>query len=131
MCIRDRGIGGAGISAIARVLLGRGFQVSGSDMQANAQTAALAAEGARVFVGHDAAHLDDAELLVISSAVPESNPELAAARERGLPVLKRADLLGQLMRGSIGIAVAGTHGKTTTTGMIAHILLEAGLDRCV
>ena len=125
------GIGGAGISAIARVLLGRGFRVSGSDMQANAQTAALAAEGARVFVGHDAANLGDAELLVISSAVPQSNPEWAAARQRGLPVLKRADLLGQLMRGAIGIAVAGTHGKTTTTGMIAHILLEAGLDPTV
>ena len=88
------GIGGAGMSAIARVLLGRGFQVSGSDMQANAQTDALAAEGARVYVGHDAANLGDAELLVISSAVPESNPELAAARGRGLLVLKRADLLG-------------------------------------
>ena len=125
------GIGGAGMSAIARVLLGRGFQVSGSDMQANAQTDALAAEGARVYVGHDAANLGDAELLVISSAVPESNPELAAARGRGLLVLKRADLLGQLMRGAIGIAVAGTHGKTTTTGMIAHILLEAGLDPTV
>ena len=119
MRIHIVGIGGAGMSAIARVLLGRGFRVSGSDMQANAQTDALAAEGARVFVGHDAAHVADAELLVISSAVPDSNPEWAAARARGLAVLKRADLLGQLMRGTIGIAIAGTHGKTTTTSMIA------------
>ena len=131
MSIHIVGIGGAGMSAIARVLLGRGFRVSGSDMQANAQTASLAAEGARVFVGHDAAHVAGAELLVISSAVPEANPEWAAARANGLPVLKRADLLGQLMRGTIGIAIAGTHGKTTTTGMLAHILLEAGLDPTV
>jgi len=125
------GIGGAGMSAIARVLIGRGFRVSGSDMQANAQTEALAGEGVRVSIGHDAAHIEGADMLVISSAVPESNAELAAARERGLPVLKRADLLGRLMRGTIGIAVAGTHGKTTTTGMIAHILLEAALDPTV
>ena len=121
MSIHIVGIGGAGMSAIARVLLGRGFRVSGSDMQANAQTASLAAEGARVFVGHDAAHVAGAELLVISSAVPEANPEWAAARANGLPVLKRADLLGQLMRGTIGIAIAGTHGKTTTTLSLIHI----------
>lgn len=125
------GIGGAGMSAIARVLIGRGYRVSGSDMQANAQTAALAAEGVRISIGHDSAHIEGADILVISSAVPESNVEWAAAQARGLPVLKRADLLGRLMRGTIGIAVAGTHGKTTTTGMIAHILLEAGLDPTV
>ncbi len=125
------GIGGAGMSAIARVLLGRGYRVSGSDQQANSQTAALAAEGVGVFVGHDAANIDGADLLLVSSAVPAMNVEWLAARERGLPVLKRADLLGQLMRGSIGIAVAGTHGKTTTTGMIAHLLLEVGLDPTV
>ena len=131
MRIHIVGIGGAGMSAIARVLLGRGYRVSGSDMQDNAQTSALANEGVVVYTGHDAAQIDDAELLVVSSAVPPTNPEWAAAAERGIPVLKRADLLGRLMQGSIGIAVAGSHGKTTTTGMIAHILMEVGLDPTV
>lgn len=131
MRIHVIGIGGAGMSAIARVLLGRGFRVSGSDKQSNSQTAALAAEGVTVFVGHAAKHIDGAELVVISSAVPPSNPEWAAAVARGLPVLKRADLLGALMQGAVGIAVAGSHGKTTTTGMIAHILMECGLDPTV
>ncbi len=125
------GIGGAGISAVARVLLGRGFVVSGSDMQENALTAALRAEGATVFIGHAAAHIAGAEALVISSAIPESNAEVAAARAAGIPVLKRADLLGHLMADEIGIAIAGSHGKTTTTGMIAQILLEGGLDPTV
>ncbi len=125
------GIGGAGISAVARVLLGRGFVVSGSDVQENALTAALRAEGATVYTGHAAAHIAGAEALVISSAVPESNPEVVAARAKGIPVLKRADLLGHLMADEIGIAVAGSHGKTTTTGMIAQILLEGGLDPTV
>ncbi len=128
MRIHVVGIGGAGMSAIARVLLGRGFRVSGSDMQSNDQTAALSAAGVTVHIGHAAEHVDRAELVVVSSAVPPSNPELSAALARGLPVLKRADLLGTLMESHIGIAVAGTHGKTTTTGMIAHVLLEAGLD---
>ncbi len=131
MHIHVVGIGGAGMSAIARVLLGRGYRVSGSDQQANSQTAALADEGIGIFIGHSAANIDGADLLLVSSAVPESNVEWRAAQERGLPVLKRAGLLGQLMRGAIGIAVAGTHGKTTTTGMIAHLLLEAGLDPTV
>ncbi len=125
------GIGGAGISAIGRVLLGRGFVVSGSDMQANELTAVLQAEGAKIFEGHAADNIAGAEALVISSAVPESNPEVAAAREAGLPVLKRADFLGHLMADDFGIAVAGSHGKTTTTGMIAQILLEGGLDPTV
>jgi UDP-N-acetylmuramate--alanine ligase len=122
------GIGGSGMSAIAQVLLGRGFVVSGSDQQANERTAALAAAGATIHVGHQAGHSAGAEAVVISSAVPESNPEVAAARAAGLPVWKRADLLGQLMVGFTGIAVAGSHGKTTTTGMVAQILLSAGLD---
>jgi UDP-N-acetylmuramate--alanine ligase len=125
------GIGGAGMSAIARVLLGRGYRVSGSDLQANDQTKALAAAGAIVYVGHDARHVHDTELVVISSAVPDSNPELVAARESGITVIKRAELVGSLMAGSVGIAVAGTHGKTTTTGMIAHMLLETGNDPTV
>ena len=125
------GIGGAGMSAIARVLLGRGFRVSGSDKQSNAQTAALAAEGVTVYIGHAAEHIDGADMVVISSAVPPTNPEWVAAETRGLPVLKRADLLGALMQGAVGVAVAGSHGKTTTTGMIAHILMEVGLDPTV
>lgn len=125
------GIGGTGMSAIARVLLGRGFRVSGSDMQANDQTSALKTAGVTVYRGHAAEHIDGADLVVVSSAVPVTNPEWSAALARGLPVLKRADLLGELMAGTIGIAVAGSHGKTTTTGMIAHVMVEAGLDPTV
>ncbi len=125
------GIGGAGISAIARVLLGRGFTISGSDQQANEITAALQEAGATIYQGHDAANIAGANLLVISSAIPENNPELKAAREANIPVMKRSEFLGHLMADRIGIAVAGTHGKTTTTGMIAHILMEADLDPTV
>lgn len=125
------GIGGSGISAIAQVLLGRGFVVSGSDQQANAVTAALQTGGATVFVGHAASNIQGAQVVVISSAIPEDNPELLAAREANIPVMKRSDFLGYLMADRIGIAVAGTHGKTTTTGMLAHILLEADLDPTV
>lgn len=122
------GIGGAGMSAIAQVLVGRGFVVSGSDQQANERTAALQAAGATLYVGHHADQIAGADALVISSAVPEKNPEVAAARSQNLPVLKRSDLLGLLMAGLTGIAVAGSHGKTTTTGMVAQILLTADLD---
>jgi UDP-N-acetylmuramate--alanine ligase len=125
------GIGGSGISAIAKVLLGRGFVVSGSDQQANEITAALQTEGATIYQGHDATNIAGAELIVISSAIPEENPELQAARTAHVPVMKRSDFLGHLMADRIGIAVAGTHGKTTTTGMLAHILLEAELDPTV
>ena len=125
------GIGGSGISAIAKVLLGRGFVVSGSDMQANEITAALQADGATIYQGHAADNMTGADLLVISSAIPEENPELQAAREAGIPVMKRSDFLGHLMADRIGIAIAGTHGKTTTTGMLAHILMEAELDPTV
>lgn len=125
------GIGGAGMSAIAWVLLGRDYTVSGSDLQANALTDDLAAAGATIYVGHAAANIAGADTVVISSAVPATNPELVAARAAGVPILKRADFLGQLMAGNVGIAVAGTHGKTTTTGMIAQILLTAGRDPSV
>ncbi|MEM7333569.1 MAG: UDP-N-acetylmuramate--L-alanine ligase [Chloroflexota bacterium] len=125
------GIGGAGISAIARVLLGRGFVVSGSDQQNNALTAALEEAGATIYQGHSAAHVEGAQVVVISSAIPESNPEVSAARDAGIPVLKRSDFLGALMADKIGIAVAGTHGKTTTTGMITQMLLHAEKDPTV
>lgn len=122
------GIGGAGLSAIARVLLGMGYAVSGSDQAASELTAALAAEGATVTMGHAAENMAGADLLLISSAIPPENPEVQAAQAAGTPVLKRADFLGQLMAGRTGIAVAGTHGKTTTTAMLASLLLEAQLD---
>ena len=122
------GIGGIGLSAIARVLHGWGYQVSGSDRQASALTEALSAEGITVYAGHKASHISAADLLVVSSAVPENNPELIEARRQGLPVVKREQVLGELTAGKITIAVAGTHGKTTTSAMIAWILVEAGLN---
>ncbi len=125
------GIGGSGISAIARVLLGRGYAVSGSDKEDNEQTKSLREAGATVYIGHDADHVKGVDAIVISSAIPESNPEIMAAQHANIPILKRADFLSYLMESSFGIAVAGSHGKTTTTGMIAHILLETGHDPTV
>ncbi|NLS77261.1 MAG: UDP-N-acetylmuramate--L-alanine ligase [Chloroflexi bacterium] len=122
------GIGGIGLSAIAHILLNWGGRVSGSDLRLSKITDELAALGARVCEGQRAENLGDATLVVISSAIRPDNPEVAEARRRGLPVLKRADILGEMMAGRHGIAVAGTHGKTTTTAMIAHILLETGRD---
>jgi UDP-N-acetylmuramate--alanine ligase len=122
------GIGGAGLSAIARVLLEQGAEVSGSDRELSPVAEALARDGARVFAGHEAGHVAGADLVVVSSAVPDSNVEVQAAREAGIPVLKRPEFLGQMMDGRLGVAVAGTHGKTTTTALIASILLEAGRD---
>jgi UDP-N-acetylmuramate--alanine ligase len=122
------GIGGAGLSAIATVLLEQGYQVSGSDLRASPVTERLARTGATVHIGHAAANLGDVEVVIVSSAVPEENPEVAEARRRGIPVVKRAEWLGRMMAGKRGVAVAGTHGKTTTTAMIALILRDAGLD---
>lgn len=122
------GIAGSGMSAIAWLLLGRGYTVSGSDLQKNQVTDELEQAGATIYRGHEAANIAGASLLVISAAVPGDNPELVAARAAGLPVLKRADLLGQLMAETVGVAVAGSHGKTTTTSLIAHVLLESGRD---
>jgi UDP-N-acetylmuramate--alanine ligase len=125
------GIGGAGISAIAHVLLGNGFEVSGSDRIENDQTIALRLEGATVTVGHFAENISGAEAVIISSAIPDTNPEIEAARSTGVPIFKRAEFLGYLMSDYISIAVAGSHGKTTTTAMIAHILVDAGYDPTV
>lgn len=122
------GIGGSGMSGIAEVLLNLGFQVSGSDLASNSVTERLKAAGARVCQGHQAEHLADADVVVVSSAVNESNPEVMAARSRKIPVIPRAMMLAELMRFRQGIAVAGTHGKTTTTSLIASILAEAGMD---
>ncbi|MDW8067585.1 MAG: UDP-N-acetylmuramate--L-alanine ligase [Anaerolineae bacterium] len=122
------GIGGAGLSAIARVLMERGARVSGSDLTLSPAAEALAREGAQVYLGHRAENVVGADAVIVSSAVREDNVEVQAARAAGIPVLRRAQVLGQLMEGHIGIAVAGTHGKTTTTAMIATVLWEAGLD---
>jgi len=122
------GIGGAGLSAIATLLLESGYLVSGSDVVASEATTKLTALGARVTIGHKADNVADADMVVISSAVAATNPEVVAADARGIPVLKRADFLGQLMTGRIGIAVAGTHGKTTTTALISYLLMRAERD---
>ncbi|PKO23812.1 MAG: UDP-N-acetylmuramate--L-alanine ligase [Chloroflexi bacterium HGW-Chloroflexi-1] len=122
------GIGGAGLSAIATLLLEKGYTVSGSDQRPNDATADLATRGATIYRGHHPAHIAGAHLVLISSAVPPDNAEVSAARATGIPVVKRAQFLGPLLEGQHGIGVAGTHGKTTTTSMIAIILLRAGLD---
>ena len=122
------GIGGTGLSAIARVLLERGYTVSGSDRQASPFTAALARLGARVYLGHAAEQVRDADLVVRSSAIPDDNPEVQAARARGIPVLKRVDFLPQLTAGYRTLAIAGTHGKTTTTAMLTVALQRLGQD---
>ncbi len=122
------GVGGFGMSAIARVLLGRGFSVSGSDLHANDLTRALTARGLVFFEGQAADHVSGADLVLATSAAKDNNPEIAAARMAGRPVLRRQDVLGALMADQIGIAVAGTHGKTTTTALITHLLLAAQQD---
>jgi UDP-N-acetylmuramate--alanine ligase len=122
------GIGGAGMSGIAEVLLTQGYRVSGSDLAHGAATGRLAALGASVTIGHAAANVADANVVVASTAVPADNPELVAAREKGVPVIPRAMMLAELMRLKQGIAVAGTHGKTTTTSLVASVLAEGGLD---
>ncbi len=123
------GIGGAGMSALAETLLGFGFVIRGSDRSDSAAARRLRSLGVTVFTGHDAAQLDPGcDAAVYSAAVDPENPELQAARARGVPVVRRADLLGLVMARGHGLAVAGTHGKTTTTGMLIHILCAAGND---
>jgi UDP-N-acetylmuramate--alanine ligase len=122
------GIGGAGMSGIAEVLATQGYQVSGSDVTASAATRRLAGLGVPVAIGHDAAHVAGADAVVVSTAVAADNIEVATARERGIPIVPRALMLAELMRLKTGIAVAGTHGKTTTTSLIASVLAEGELD---
>ncbi len=125
------GIGGIGMSGIAEVLLNLGYQISGSDLKLSATTSRLARLGATIYEGHEAANIDGAKALVVSSAVDESNPEVVEARRLQIPVIPRGELLAELMRLKYGIAVAGSHGKTTTTSMIATILNHAGIDPTV
>ncbi len=122
------GIGGVGMNGIAEVLLNLGYQVSGSDLTDSAATQRLKKLGATVYVGHADTHLTDADAVVVSTAVSSSNPEVVAARERKIPVVPRAVMLAELMRLKQGIAIAGTHGKTTTTSLTASVLAKGGLD---
>jgi len=127
-CIHVVGIGGAGMGGIAEVLLNLGYEVQGSDIRANAVTAQLERLGARIHIGHAAANVAGADVVVVSTAIGEDNPELEAAREARLPVVQRAEMLAELMRFRQGVAVAGTHGKTTTTSLVASLLAAGGLD---
>jgi len=125
------GIGGIGMSGIAEVMLNLGYQVQGSDLRANANTDRLKAKGAQIFIGHTADNLGRAGAVVISSAVKPGNPELDGARDRSIPVVRRAEMLAELMRLNWTVAVGGTHGKTTTTSMVAALLESARLDPTV
>ena len=125
------GLGGIGMSAIAEVCLALGYQVQGSDMNQNANVERLVDKGAQVFIGHDAGHVADVGVVVVSSAIKRDNPELVAARAAGIPVVLRAEMLAELMRLKSSIAIAGTHGKTTTTSLMASILTAGQADPTV
>ncbi len=122
------GIGGAGMCGIAEVLYNQGYQITGSDIKNSAVTKRLTSLGMTIFIGHDAKNMADADVIVVSSAIDKSNPEIQAALMARLPVVRRADMLGELMRYRHSIAVAGAHGKTTTTSLLTMMLTEAGLD---
>lgn len=127
-CIHFVGIGGAGMCGIAEVLLNTGYQVSGSDIKVSKNTQRLETMGCSIFIGHEACNVNGVDVLVVSSAVDEQNPEVKAAREQRVPIVPRAEMLAELMRYRHGIAVAGTHGKTTTTSLITSIFAEEGMD---
>src|SRR5512138_2598242 len=122
------GIGGMGMCGIAEVLINLGYKVTGSDLRETEITRHLASIGGSVSYGHSAEHVGEADVVVVSSAIRGYNPEIEVARARGIPVIARAEMLGELMRMKYSVAVAGSHGKTTTTTMIAHVLMAAGLD---
>ena len=122
------GIGGAGMSGIAEVLGNLGYEVAGSDLRVSPVTKRLSAKGVEVLIGHEAENIGSADVVVTSSAVDEKNPEVITAREARIPIVPRAEMLAELMRYRHGIAVAGTHGKTTTTSLIAAVFAAAGLD---
>lgn len=122
------GIGGSGMSGIAEVLLNLGYEITGSDLASNSSTRHLAALGARVMQGHAAENIEKADAIVVSSAIKDDNPEILAARRKNIPIVPRAVMLAELMRLKRGIAIAGTHGKTTTTSLVASVLAEGGFD---
>jgi UDP-N-acetylmuramate--alanine ligase len=122
------GIGGYGMSAIARVLIDLGYKVTGSDVAMNELAKKLEERGAVVYIGHDARHLEGAEIVVYSTSIPKENPEIAEAKKRGIPLLHRSQMLARILNERTGVAVAGAHGKTTTTSMLAHVLEECGVD---
>jgi UDP-N-acetylmuramate--alanine ligase len=122
------GIGGAGMSGIAEVLLTLGYKVTGSDLQASDTTRRLEELGGRIFIGHQESNVGDAQVVVISSAVSPENPEVVFAKAKQVPVIPRAEMLAELMRLKFGVAIAGAHGKTTTTSMVANVLAQGGLD---
>lgn len=122
------GIGGAGMGGIAEVLANEGYQISGSDIQTNQVTDHLSTLGAEIFIGHRAENVNDASVVVVSTAIHSDNPEIQAAHERRIPVVRRAEMLAELMRYRHGIAIAGTHGKTTTTSLVASIYAQSGRD---
>jgi len=122
------GVGGSGMSGIAEVLTNLGYQVSGSDLSISPVTDHLICNGVDVTIGHDAGLVGDCDVVVVSSAINGNNPEVLAAMEARIPVIPRAEMLGEIMRFRKGIAIAGTHGKTTTTSMVASVLVAGGLD---
>jgi len=122
------GIGGAGMSGIARIMLAQGLKVSGSDAKESIVTAQLETLGATIFLGHSSANQEGADVIVVSSAISGTNPELLAAKERGAEIMPRASALALVMQGKRSVAVAGTHGKTTTTSMLTVALQKAGVD---
>ncbi|MGL4907658.1 MAG: Mur ligase domain-containing protein, partial [Plesiomonas sp.] len=122
------GIGGAGMGGIAEVLANEGYQISGSDIAENAVTQRLRNLGAEIFLQHSADNVISASVVVVSTAIKSDNPEVAAAREARIPVIRRAEMLAELMRFRHGVAIAGTHGKTTTTALVSGIFAEAGRD---
>ena len=125
------GIGGTGMSGIAKILMNMGYTVSGSDLKVSEALIRLKDEGARVFIGHDASNVEGADTVVVSSAIPQSNPEYMKAIESNIPLVHRADMLSLLMSPKKGIAVTGAHGKTTTTSMISSIMEKNGFDPTV
>ncbi|MFH4190743.1 Mur ligase domain-containing protein, partial [Acinetobacter baumannii] len=122
------GIGGAGMCGIAEVLANQGYKISGSDIKASKTTQQLEENGIKVYIGHEAENIKNANVLVVSTAIDPENPEVKAAIEQRIPIVRRAEMLGELMRYRHGIAVAGTHGKTTTTSLLTTMLAEENLD---